>query len=74
MLMSLVQQINDLNLKRSELKEKNFYYTKYTNDISNVKKAINEVTKSMRAALSIEKKDLNSRTSRVQKEIDELAR
>ena len=72
MLMSLVQQINDLNLKRSELSEKNFYYTKYSRDIENVKTAIKEVTKSMRAALDIQKADFNKRFAKIQKEIDEL--
>ena len=72
MLMSLVQQINELNLKRSELSEKNFYYTKYSRDIENVKTAIKEVTKSMRAALEIQKTDFNKRFAKIQKEIDEL--
>lgn len=72
MLMSLVQQINDLNLKRSELSEKNFYYAKYTRDIENVKAAIHEVTKTMRASLEIEKTDYYSRNAKVQSEINQL--
>jgi capsular exopolysaccharide synthesis family protein len=72
MLMALVQQINDLNLKRSELSPKNVYYAKYSNDIENVKKAIAEVTKSMRAALEIEKKDVNTRYNKVKTEIELL--
>jgi tyrosine-protein kinase Etk/Wzc len=72
MLMALVQQINDLNLKRSEIPSKNIYYSKYTNDIENVKKVVNEVTKNMRKSLEIEKADFNSRYSKVRKEIDEL--
>ncbi len=72
MLMSLVTQINDLNLKRDELSEKNMYYSKYTRDIENVKTAINEVVKSMKAALNIEKNDFYKRSALVQKQINEL--
>lgn len=69
MLMQLVSQLNDLTLQRSELSEKNVYYAKYTNDINNVKKAINEVVKSMRASLEIEKQDLRRRSSDVASDI-----
>lgn len=72
MLMTLIGQVNDLNLKRSELSEKNIYYTKYTRDIENVKQAINEVTKNMRVALSIEKNDLNKRANTVESEMKEM--
>ncbi|MDD3078236.1 MAG: polysaccharide biosynthesis tyrosine autokinase [Paludibacter sp.] len=72
MLMSLIQQINDLNLKRSSLSPKNFFYSQYTDEIKNVKKSINEVTKNMRAALNIEKKEFDTRYAKVQKEIEEL--
>lgn len=72
MLMSLIGQVNDLNLRRSELSEKNIYYTKYTRDIENIKVAINEVTKNMRVALSIEKNDLNKRANNVESEIKEM--
>ena len=72
MLMSLVQQLNDLRIQRGELTEKNVYYAKYTKDIENVKTAINEVVGSMRASLEIEKKDLNTRYSEVEKEIQNL--
>lgn len=56
MLMTLVQQLNDLRIQRGELTEKNVYYAKYTKDIENVKTAISEVVGSMRASLEIEKK------------------
>lgn len=69
MLMQLVTQLNDLTLQRAELSEKNVYYAKYTNDINNVKKAINEVVKSMRASLEIEKQDLHRRSSDVASDI-----
>jgi len=72
MLMSLVQQINDLNLKKSELSEKNFYYAKYTRDIENVKTAIHEVVKSMRAGIQIEKNEFNNKNAKVQSEINQL--
>lgn len=72
MLMSLVQQLNDLRIQRGELTEKNVYYAKYTNDIENVKKAIEEVVTSMRASLEIEKTDLNNRYRDVEKAIQQL--
>lgn len=72
MLMTLVQQLNDLRIQRGELTEKNVYYAKYTKDIENVKTAISEVIGSMRASLEIEKKDLETRYSDVEKEIQNL--
>ena len=72
MLMSLVQQLNDLRIQRGELTEKNVYYAKYTKDIENVKTAIEEVVNSMRASLEIEKTDLANRYSEVEKSIKQL--
>ena len=72
MLMSLVQQLNDLRIKRGELTEKNVYYAKYTKDIENVKTAIEEVVTSMRASLEIEKSDLRLRYSEVEEDIKKL--
>lgn len=72
MLMTLVQQLNDLRIQRGELSEKNVYYAKYTKDIENVKTAINEVVNSMRASLEIEKQDLKERFADVEKEIKNL--
>ena len=72
MLSALVQQLNDLQLQRAELSEKNVYYAKYTNDINNVKAAIHEVIKSMHTALEIEREDLANRFSDVEKDIQKL--
>ena len=72
MLMSLVQQLNDLRLQRGELTEKNVYYAKYTKDIENVKTAIEEVVTSMRASLEIEKADLQQRIAEVEKDLKKL--
>lgn len=72
MLMGLVQQLNDLRIQRGELTEKNVYYAKYTKDIENVKKAIEEVVTSMRASLEIEKQDLANRYKEVEKSIKQL--
>ena len=72
MLMSLVQQLNDLRLQRGELTEKNVYYAKYTNDINNVKTTINEVAHSMRKSLEIEKQDLDKRYAEVETELKKL--
>ena len=60
-LVSLVAQLNELRLLRGELSEKNVYYAKYTKDMENVKEAIEEVVKSMRATMEIEKADLQLR-------------
>jgi len=72
MLMALVTQINTLNLQRGELNTKNPYYAKYTNDLNNVKKAINEVVKNMRVSLEIEKSDYYKRLSKVENDIEGL--
>ena len=69
MLMSLVQQLNDLHIQRGELSERNVYYAKYTNDINNVKTAIGELVQSMQASLNIEKEDLANRLREVEREI-----
>ena len=72
MLMSLVQQLNDLHIQRSELSERNVYYAKYTNDINNVKIAIAELVESMKMSLNIEKQDLTNRLKEVEKDIQLL--
>jgi len=72
MLMSLVQQINDLRSQRSEISERSPYYDKFSKEIEGVKLAINEVVKSMRASLEIEKTDFTRRMSQVNKQIEEL--
>lgn len=72
MLMTLVQQLNDLRIQRGELTEKNVYYAKFTKDIENVKTAIEEVVGSMRASLAIEKEDLQNRYREVEMAIKTL--
>ena len=72
MLMQLVQQLNDLQIQRGELSEKNVFYAKFTTDIENVKSAIAEIVKSMTASLDIEKKDLSVRMREVEREIRSL--
>jgi len=71
-LIGLVQQLNELRLQRGELTEKNVYYAKYTKDMENVKIAIEELVKSMRATLEIEKSDLRLRMEEVDREIAKL--
>ncbi len=72
MLTQFVTQLNDLQLQRSELSEKNVYYAKYTNDIEHVKEGLREVIKTMRASLEIEKKDLNGRYAEVEQNMKRL--
>jgi len=71
-LSTLVEDLNNLQLQRGELSEKNVYYAKLTNDINNVKLTIEEVVKSMRATLEIEKKDLKQRYSEVEGDMRHL--
>jgi len=72
MLMAFVQQINELNVQRSEATELNPYYAKYTKQIQTAKLTVMEVIKSMKASLDIEKNDFNKRLGVVNKEIEEL--
>ena len=72
MLMALVQQINDLRTQRNDVSEKSPYYDKFSKEIESVKQAINEVVKSMRVSLEIEKTDFNRRMAEVNKQIEEL--
>jgi len=72
MLMGLVTQLNELQIQRGELTEKNVYYAKYTKDIENVKLTLAEVLKSMRKSLEIEKKDLQERYAEVEQNIQHL--
>jgi len=72
MLMALVGQLNDLQIQRGELTEKNVFYAKYTKDIENVKLTIAEVIKSMRKSLEIEKNDLKERYAEVEHDIKRL--
>ena len=62
-LISLVQQLNELRVQRGELTEKNVFYAKYTKEMEIVKSSIEELVRSMRAALEIEKADLHTRTA-----------
>lgn len=71
-LMVLVSQLNELQIQRGELTEKNVFYAKYTKDIENVKLTIAEVIKSMRKSLEIEKHDLSERYAEVDKDIQHL--
>jgi len=72
MLMTFVQQINELYVQRSEVTEMNMYYAKYTKQIQTAKLTVLEVIKSMRASLEIEKNDFKKRLTVVNKEIEEL--
>lgn len=71
-LMVLVSQLNELQIQRGELTEKNVFYAKYTKDIENVKLTIAEVIKSMRKSLEIEKHDLSERYAEVDRDIQHL--
>ena len=72
MLSSLVAQLNDLRIQRAEVTDRNVYYAKYTKDIETVKTSIEEVVKSMRASLEIEKMDLKRRTDEAEEMLKTL--
>ena len=72
MLMTFVQQINELYVQRSEVTQLNMYYAKYTKQIEIAKQTVLEVIKSMRASLDIEKADFYKRLGVVNREIEEL--
>jgi tyrosine-protein kinase Etk/Wzc len=74
LLMSAIQQINELYTLRSEVTEKNMYYAKYTKQIETAKLTVLEVVKNMRVSLEIEKNDFNKRMNLVNKQINELPR
>lgn len=72
MLSTLVQQLNDLRVQRGEVSEKNVYYAKYSKDMDNIKEAINEVVRSMRAQLDIEKNNILEHMAEIDGEIRTL--
>ena len=72
MLLTLVQQINDLLIKRSEITEKNLFYSKYSRDIENLKIAVDEVVKNMRTGINIQKQDLKRRQGELQSKLNQL--
>lgn len=72
LLMALVQQLNELIMKRAELPEKSMFYTKYTRETETVKGAIEEMVRNMQASMEIQKKDLNRRQHEIQLAINQL--
>ena len=67
-----VQEYNTLLQKRSEMGEKNPYYTKYTNDLEQLRTNMRMLTTNMRSALNIEKQNLVSQTREVRGQISSL--
>ncbi len=72
MLMSLVQQFNEVLTKKSETNEKNPLYARYERDIESLKNSINEVIKNIRASMNIERSDLKGKLANVDREINTL--
>lgn len=72
MLMSLVQQFNNVIAKKNETSEKNPLYSKYEREIEGLKKSINEVIKNMRVSMQIEQSDIDTKLSNVQRDISRL--
>jgi tyrosine-protein kinase Etk/Wzc len=72
MLMALVQQINELIMKRSELPEKSMFHARYTREIETLKNSIDEIVKNMQATMAIQRQDIDRRLAEVQHEISQL--
>ncbi len=72
LLMSLVQELNELQLKLNEVNDKNVFHAMYAKDIANVKEAISEVVKSMRASLELDKNDVKERKRDLELAISKL--
>lgn len=72
MLMNLVQQFNDLIVKRNDMSEKNPLYAKYTREIETLKPSIKEVLKNIKASLDIEKGNLGKNLALIQQDISTL--
>jgi capsular exopolysaccharide synthesis family protein len=72
MLMNLIQQFNDLIVKRNDMSEKNPLYAKYSREIEDLKPSIKEVLKNIRASLDIEKDNLNKNLTLIQQDISTL--
>ena len=71
-LSQLVQQLNDLQAKRSLLVEKNPIYSIYTQEIEKIKAGLFEIMKSLRASLELKKNDIKTRNQQLQRNIDVL--
>lgn len=72
MLISLVQQFNEVLNKKSETKESNPLYARYERVLENLKNSINEVIKNMKASMAIELNDLNAKLANVSHDISAL--
>ncbi len=72
MLMSLVQQFNEVLTKKLETNEKNPLYARYERDIESLKNSINEVIKNIQATMNIERSDLKGKLASVDREISAL--
>lgn len=71
-LMQLVQQINDLQARRSALTPNNPYFAQYSQQIDLLKTSIRETIKSMHASLMIQENDIKARNKEVEIEIAKL--
>ncbi len=72
MLMSLVQQFNEVLHKKEETSPNSPLYNKIERELNSLKNSINEVVKNMNASLAIERKDLSTRVASVNREVSSL--
>lgn len=71
-LTTMVQSYTELQVSRNEVGEKSPLYAKYTRELETLKEQIFELLKNMRAALDIQKKDLDKRAEQVMAEMRQL--
>ena len=72
MLLNLVQQFNEVLIRKSETSDKSPLYAKYVREMESLKNSINEAVKNMRASMDIERNDLNSKLASVNQDISTL--
>lgn len=73
LLMDLVNQINELQLKRSTIGEQNPYYSKYTSELATLRNTLVEVLKNIRTIYEMDRRNFEKQSSKVAREIESLS-
>jgi capsular exopolysaccharide synthesis family protein len=71
-LMQVIDRMNDLQAKRSEVGEKSPYYNRYTGQIEAVKASLMEVLRNMQVEFNIEKRAFETRYAQTQSALSNL--
>ncbi len=72
-LMDLVNQINDLQVKRSAIGTQNPFYEKYTQQIETLKQTLFEVLKNINTVYEMDRKNFEKQQADILKEINNLS-